>query len=265
MESENSKMIIYSITRESFDSFLEKPTLNVFDNQKSTEYARMIKKQWHIRYGGSRFTISKELLNFVTDEEKVKNFLSQQVEVDKIQDIIIFEAPHIPVTMCVKSEEDFWFITINEQPDDEKYVYKEYSFSDYKKKYGHMNAKLKVEGKYVQCDAMIKMYHEYADVPFVETLIYLGMNIKYEGEEIVIKANNTYRLNMQKAQLLKNGDEDYNMLYQLDGGISIAYYSNKSLMIDTNSLSSILEEMGVLIHISCDKEKELITITKTPL
>ena len=266
MESENSKLVIYSIARDSFDSFLEEPTLNAFNNQKSTEYARTFKKQWHIRYGGSRFTIRKELLNFVTDEEKVKDFLSQQVEVDKIQDIIIFEAPNTPVTMCVKSNEDFLFITINERPDDEKYVYKGYSFSCYKKKYGYTNAKLKVEGEYVQCDAMIKMYHEYADVPFVETLTYLGMDIRYEGEEIVIKADNdTYRLNMQKTKLVKDGDVDYNMLCQLDGGVSIVYYSNKSLMIDTNSLIPILEEMGVIVHINYDKEKELITITKDNL
>ena len=58
------------------------------------------------------------------DEEKIKTFLSKQVEIDVIQEIIIFEAPNIPVTMCVKTEEDFWFITINEHPDDEKYVYR---------------------------------------------------------------------------------------------------------------------------------------------
>lgn len=266
LESENSKMKIYSITRDSFYSFLEQPTLNAFNNQKSTEYVRTFKKQWYIRRGGSRFTIRKELLNFVTDEEKLKTFLSQQVEVDKIQDIIIFEAPNTPVTVCVKSKEDFWFITINEQPDDEKYIYRGYSFSEYKKKYGFINATLKVEDKYVQCDAKIKMYHEYADVPFVETLVYLGMDVRYEGEEIVIKANNdTYRLNTQETKLMKNGDEDYNMLYQLDGGVSIVYYSNNSLMIDTNSLITILEEMGVIIHINCDRDNELITITKDNL
>jgi hypothetical protein len=168
--------------------------------------------------------------------------------------------------MCVKTEGDFWFITINEQPDDEKYVYRGYSFSDYKNKYGYVNAQLKVEGNYVECDAVIKRYHDYADVPFVETLICLGLDIRYEGEEIVIQANNdTYRLDMQNIKLVKNDDEDYNMLNQLDGGVTFAYYSNNSLMIDTNSLITILEEMGVVIHINYDKENELITITKENL
>ena len=264
--TKNEKMVIYSITRDSFDSFLEEPNLNVFDNQKSTEYARSFKKQWHIRYGSSRFTIRKELLNFVTDEEEIKMFLSEQVEIDVIQEIIIFEAPNIPVTMCVKTQEDFWFITINERPDDEEYVYRGYSFSDYKNKYGYVNAQLKVEGNYVECDAMIKMYHGYADVPFVETLICLGMDIRYEGEEIVTQANNdTYRLAMQNIKLVKNDDEDSNMLYQLDGGVTFAYYSNNSLMIDTTSLITILGEMGVAIHINYDKDNELITITKDNL
>jgi hypothetical protein len=118
----------------------------------------------------------------------------------------------------------------------------------------------------VECDAMIKMYYDYADVPFVETLICLGMDIRYEGEEIVIQANNdTYRLDMQNIKLVKNDDEDYNMLNQLDGGVTIAYYSNNSLMIDTTSLITILEDMGVVIHINYDKDNELITITKDNL
>ena len=261
--AKNEKMVIYSITRDAFDSFLEEPTLIVFDNQKSTEYAHSFKKQWHIRYGSSRFPIRKELLNFVTDEEKIKTLLSQQAEIEVIQDVIIFEAPNIPVTLCVKSQEDFWFITINEQPDDENYVYRGYSLSDYKNKYGYVNAELKVEDQNVQCDAIIKMYHGYADVPFVEILICLGMDIRYEGEEIVIQANNdTYRLDVQNIKLVKNDNEDSNMLYQLDGGVTFAYYSNNSLMIDTTSLITILEEMGVAIHINYDKENGIITITK---
>lgn len=261
-ESFTGTLEIYKINRETFYSFLEHPSIELFNVDSDNIYSYTEKENWYITYNITRFPIQQSLIDFAGDVKQVEQYLVENGITANIERIIVFEAPYIPITIWIKSDIEDICITINEQLEDKDYVYRIYSFYEYYEKYCCRDASFMVDGQYITTNIPVKMYYGYADIPLTVTLEALGAQIVKEDNmsiSIIIKEKKYY-LNIKNALLYEDNIADVNLLYQIDGGPIFVYKNNQEIMVDSNTLSSVLYQMGVFVTIKCDAENEKVII-----
>lgn len=253
---------IYKISRDTFESFLSKPSVETLSIVDSQSYIYPENGQWYVTHNVSRFPIQQSLIDFVGNQTEIESYLLQHNINGKIKNTLIFEAPYVPLTLWVQTDEENVFITINEQTEDALYVYRCYTSSDYNEKYGCVYALLNVKGKNITDDVPVKMYYNYADIPFTSVLKSLGATLTWESDS---KAKITfnekiYILDVENCELYEAENKTENMLYQIDGGRIFVYPAGQELMVDSNTLVCVLEDMGENVAINCNKTSRTVTI-----
>lgn len=252
---------IYQVKRENLYYALENTS---YDNLKNGS-----KCYKYLNEGGNYqtssvtlFKVKKEFIDFFSKKELLQNFLAENQIKSTIEDVVIFDAPHTPLSVWIKTISDDVFITVNELYDDEDYVYRIYSNSDYCRKYNRKLATLTVDGKDVTNGKKIYMYYDYADLPFTTVCTALGSEVIKNKETIfTIKfKEKEYKLNTEESTLCEI-NKDYNLFNSLSGNSPYyKYLSNGEFFVDSNTLECVLSEMGKKVSVLCNSDKSTVEI-----
>lgn len=256
-----SEIKIYKISRDNFISFVEKPSQNFFKNSDFSAFSFSKGEEWYITSENTRFLIKKKLIDFLGTRNGVEKYLSQNNVNGGIEDIAVFDAPKFPITVWIKTTAENVYITINEKPEDDMYVYRLYTHYEFCEKYLPKQSKLVVEGKEIATKTLPKIYNNYADIPLIAVVEALGAKVVRQDNDITIKFNGkTYLLNINEPTLYVSGNQTENLLYKVDGGATFVYSVGNELMIDNTTLYSVLSDMGKKITIKFDKDNLIVDI-----
>lgn len=256
-----SEIVVYKISRETFFSFLENPTISILNSEENNKCIYSQSGQWHITSDVKRFKIEQSLLDFVGDKSQMQKYLSQYGVNDEVINTFVLDAPNVPLTIWVETSKDNMFITIEKQDDDNSYVYEYCTLSDYNNKYYWNYASLMVNNKEIKSNIPSKIYSGYAEVPFVLVLKSLDATITSptnEQLEIFFKGKK-YVLDIDDRSIYEIGKEDVNLLHK-DGGVTFVYPYESDIMIDTFTLNTVLRQMGENIVITCDKTNKIVAL-----
>ncbi len=243
---------IYKISRDSFNLFLEdfqhSSLRKDFEEYKYPDYG-----EWYITYGVSRFPIRNTLLDFIGNKSNIEKYLSQNGVNTTIEDMAVFEAPYVPLTIWVKTTTGNFYITINEDPDDELYVYRFYTESAYCEKYKCVEGKLIVNGNEMK-GISTKIYNNCAEVPLVTVIEALGGNISFQSDtEVNIYFNGkAYYLDIENKNLFALKNKGENLLYNVAGGLTFISSIEKELIVDDAVLKCVLYDMGADVIVRAD-------------
>ncbi|MBR5320882.1 MAG: hypothetical protein IKU41_03475 [Clostridia bacterium] len=258
----SDKLKIYQIDRETFNSFIEESSLQVLTVGARNKVFYLQHNDWYITHSNTRFLIEEELLDFVRDKKGIESFLLEKGINTNVLDVVIFEAPYVPITVCTITDTSSIYITVNESVEDKGYVYRLYSSMEYYEKFHCKEARLVINGDTVATDTLTKMYYGYADVSLVPILKCLGAEVIRVNDELTsIDINDKrYYLNIKEKFLYENGYESINLLFQVNGSPIFVYNIKNDLIVDTATLSLVLHNMGEKVFIQFDVENSTVSI-----
>lgn len=254
------ELTIYSIPQNVFLDFLEEPDIGVLKSDSSNKYTCSINEPWYVTYNATRFLCGPELLDFV-DRSAFEEYLKDNGITETVEDLVIFEAPFVPITICAHTGNDYVFVTINEKFNDEKYVYRIYDYTEYSNKYGVKNADLKVNGR--KADGVTALIsHNYACVPLIGLLQEYNATVNWQNEtEAIITINDEkYQLDIDKPSLFEYGDDKTNLLFRTVGGPSIYSVADKELFVDIYNVQALMYTFGEDVAIRHNVNNLLVTV-----
>lgn len=255
---------IYQLSRGVLNSFLENPSSKVLKENNLFESTYPQDGEWYVTSNVIRFPIKKELTEFLGNQTKVSEFLSQKNITSNIEDIALFDVPNMPLAVWIKTTQENVYITINESVDDKGYVYRFYSQVDFNNKYIPNDGKLIVFEKEVETKNKPKVYHNYADVSLTDVLKAVGAKIETQSEttRTIIFNDTTYTLNLSEKSFFKQSEENVNLLTTLVGGSFFVYTEDNELIVDTSTMQNVLYEIGVEVSIKVDSQNDAIVISR---
>lgn len=253
---------ILQISRDVFYKFLE--------NNMGIDLRENASKVYKYSEGGGNyqtsavtlFKIEKEFVDFVGNKASVQEYLAGKGIKSNVEDILLFDAHHIPLTIFIKTTNEKFFLTINENYDDIGFNYRFYGQSEYFEKYKIKNCRLKVNGNDIINSKNIKLYNNYADLPFTLICDALGAKVDWENEIFVkiILNGKTYELDAVNCRLCRKNDG--NDLFDLISGDSpyYKYLSGGEFYADSNTVECVLHDMGENVEISFDTKNNIVEI-----
>lgn len=254
---------IYQISRDGFNLFLQNPSHNSLLDDSFSSFSYPESGEWYITYNTARFPVQKQLIDFVGNSKEIQKYLNQNGVSGEIENMAVFDAPNVPITLWVKTTAENIYITINQEPEDTGYVYRLYSQKNFNEKYACKDCKLLVKGNKVTSENPPKLYYNYADLPLIAVMEALGAQVNRRSEtstEIVFN-DKTYLLNTYERTFYEAGNKTDNLLNKVDGGSTFVYSVGNELMVDNTTLCSVLSDMGEKITVKFDTENKVVAIT----
>lgn len=260
----SGNIVIHQISRDAFYRFLEEPSYGRIKQGSFGSYTYPEDGEWYVKWGASRFSVRDELITFAGSKDQLETYLLQNHITDEAQGAILYEAPHVPLTVWVKTTQGHVFITINEDVviNEDSYVYKFYDQSAYYEKFKQREAKLIVKGTRVTAKTPTKLYYNYADLPMIAVLEAMGATVKPKNDTVysISFKGKDYVLNLSKLSLAEAGSENDNLLTRITGGPTFMYPVGNELMIDHISFRAVLRAMGDDSSVKVDMSSETVTI-----
>ena len=253
---------IYQISRETFCDSLENNACYNFKSINSKCYKYSENGGNYQTLAVTLFKVEKEFVDFFSNKTLLQEFLAQNQVNINVEDVLIFEAPHTPLSAWIKTTTEDLFLTINEKPEDVGYVYRIYNSSEYYRKYGMKYAKLTFNGKDISNNKTIYMYYDYADLPLLTVCTAQGAKAKWVDEaNAIIKFNeDIYELDALNNSICKK-HTNVNLFNSVSGGSPYyKYLSNGDFYVDSNLLEYVLYEMGKKVNIYCALDKNTVEI-----
>lgn len=253
---------IYQITRDVFHLFLKNPTMDIFTDDDIECYECTKSEEWYETNNVTHFSIRQEFLDFVGSFTEVETYLLQNGFNGNVENMLIFDAQSMPMTIWVQTDMGHVYITINEELGDKLYVYRFYQHADFYEKFKSKDAQLIVVGKEITPKNAVRLYHDNADIPLIAVLETLGASVKWENDAtaIICYKEKTYYLDIKNYTFYEEGNDDNNLLYQVDGGPIFINAVDYELMMDISSLAGTLYAMGTDVIIRCDSENASVSI-----
>lgn len=259
-------MIIYKVTEDVFERFIENVDINILENESVNMYTYSETDPWYITWNANRFLVDDLLMDFVCEHSMVEEYLSANGIIETVEALAVFEAPYVPITICVKTNSNNYFITINEELKDKSYTYRMYDDISYYEKYSGKEADLIINGDKINAD-YVSVYYNYACIPLVPVIKSFGADVTWQSDtnaEILINGE-SYYLDITVPTLYKQGEKNNNLLYCIDGGPTIIFDSNKELIVDQYVLRSVLYDLGEDVIIKRNFNSSIIEINnRTP-
>lgn len=253
---------IFKLDRENFELFLKQPSYQFLENESFDVFEFSDESEYYITQRNTLFPINKEFNDFVTEESIMQTYLCGNGVTDNIEQIVVFEAAHIPLSILVKCNNGMFFVTVNEEPTDAQNTFRFYTQKDYDKKYSKKTGALFVNGKDILNGKKTDIYFDYADIPLVKTLEALGGHIcKSDVSNTVISVNgNEYILNNEKKQMYNVKNNDVNLLSSFTGGGPYyMYILEGELYVDSSVFMAICSQIGIKVRIKIDNSEVVIT------
>ncbi len=260
-EANASEIVIYKISREVCQAFLSNPSCELLNEKNDNKFPLQSGEDWYVTANITRFPIQKSLVSFLESRDKIEAYLSQNEWQREIEYVTLLDVPAMPITVWIKTTEDYLFLTVNEEPEDPLYSYRIYSQSEFEQRYAGQSGTLTVNGKAVMTSSAPKIYYDYADIPLLTVLKALGATIEPNNKaELQISfQNKVYYL--KDTKLYNEKDTDANLLYCVDGGATFIYLQNEELMVDSVTANTLLSNMGRAVSINVEFESKNVSIT----
>lgn len=249
----------YELERENLNSFvvncsiedLEKCKKQALRYDKNTGYYFV--KEAHL------FRVDQAMIDFVYDKQEITKYLTEN-DIDATAEYTaLLIVPHTPITLYVKTDDGNFFITINEDIEDDGHVYRLYTQDEFKEKFTLKIGSLTIKEK--ESTIKTKVYFKSADIPLVATLKALGAEITEDSSRSKITIGNaTYYLDLENLNLYASSNKKQNLLYQINGGRIFVYAENGDIMVDDATLSYILLEMGLYVEVIVDWQTANVSI-----
>lgn len=258
-DSIQERLAIYQIDSDTFDRLLESNSFTSIESVAVKYYSYPKDGNNYITYDALRLEITDDFINNTTALEK---HLADNGIYDTVEHAIIFEAPHTPISIWIKTDVNTHFITVNEDFEDNS-IYKLYSQSDYIKKYKSQELLLTINNNPTSSNKTVKAYYKHAQLPLLEILSSCNAKIKWKNEKqvnITIDKTN-YLLDVKNNSLYKKHDKKNNILYECNGGGPYnMYFSDKEYYVDSDTLQYVMLKLGQKINIEYNTEQKIVNI-----
>lgn len=257
------ELVIYKINSDTFDSLLES---NSFDSisdfsLKCHSYPKDGNK--YITYDTTLFEITCEFIDFIKNKSVLEEYFCEDNPNEKIEGLVIFEAPYVPISVWIKTNIDTYFLTVNEEYPSSGHVYNLYSQSDYIEKYKSQQFTLEINGNIALNSESIKTYYEHSELPLLKILSSINAEVIWKNEnQVNITLNKeTYLLDVKNNIFYKKHHKKNNLLSNCSGGGPYhMYLSNGEYYVDSDTLQGIMLELGQKISIEYDTEQKIVSI-----
>ena len=254
---------IYQISREVFFEILEKNTVYDLTDNSSKRYSYISGEKYYITSRNTLFKVTRELTNFIGSNTALQIYLAEKKIEGRIENVVVFDAPYVPLTVWIQTDTETVYVTINESYEDVGYVYRLYRQMDYYDKFKRRDAQLILDGIEITNAKSIKLYYGYADIPFTAICFGLGAKVSWESESqaIIRFTDKTYMLDVAHDRLHEENDKT-NLLHSMTGGGPYyKYMQDGEFYMDSNTLECVLQQMGKKVNIFCDAENNMVVIT----
>lgn len=261
---DSNDVLIYKISRDTCQEFLNQPSYEFLQNNNLSIFSYVNKGEWFVTSDGTRFHIDESFIDFLQTKIKTKEYLKQNSVKGDIEHVVIFNAPHMPITLWIKTTEENCYITINEEPEDTSYVYRFYSQINFNNKYVCKKGKLLVDSKEIITENIPKIYNNYADIPFLAVMKSMGANVRQQNETqfLVSFKNKVYTLDIQSCALYIDESTKENLFNKVDGGTFFKYSVTNDVMVDNTTLGSVLYDMGQKVSVEIDSNNSYVLINR---
>lgn len=252
---------IYQISREAFTALLENCAPD--DLRKNADKCHKCPDDGanYITSAVTLFRVTSELTDFLGNASVLQAYLAENNIDGAVEDTLIFDAPHMPLSVRIQTDAETVYLTVNEFYDDTWLVYRLYRKSDYSQKFKSREARLLCNGEDILNGKSVTLYYGYADLPFTAICTALGAEVTWESETAAtIRYNgNTYTLDAAHDSLCdENGS---NLLHAMTGGSPYyKYMQNGEFYMDSDILGTVLLQMGEKITVNCDTEQNTVNI-----
>ncbi len=257
---------IYDISRQVFFEFIESPSVDILNTKNSGIHSYPSEGD-KIYDSTGVFTIDKSFVDFV-DVESIQKYLSDNGYNTVVDGVLLFRESSLSYCIWIVTAEEDFAITINEKLDDyysdEPYVYRLHTQAEFVDKFSRIEGKAVINGKSLPDDAIVYIYHNYAEVPLLASLECYGAEIiSNNGDIAELKLNGeTYYLDLVSRNFYRAGEERDNLFHQVDGGVSYYYVLGNDMMVDDIVFRYIIEDItGVFPKVHIDRNTKIVEIT----
>ena len=257
---------IYRISRKVFFDFIESPSIEILNTKNSGVHSYPSEGEKIYETSGV-FKIEQSVVDFV-DVESIQRYLSDNGYDVTVESVSVFKNESLPVCIWIITTKEDFAITINEMSDDyysdELYVYRLYTQAEFVDKFSRIEGKAVINGKSLPDDAIVYIYHNYAEVPLLASLeCYGAKTISNDGNIAKFSFNGeVYCLNIKQYDLYKEGEENADLFPALAGGTSYVYSHGNDVMVDDIVFSYIIEDItGVFPKVHIDRNTKIVEIT----
>ncbi len=257
---------VYRISRKVFFDFIESPSIEILNTKNSGVHSYPSEGEKIYETSGV-FRIEQSVVDFV-DVESIQRYLSDNGYDVTVESVSVFKNESLPVCIWIITTKEDFAITINEKLDDyysdEPYVYRLYTQAEFVDKFSRIEGKAVINGKSLPDDAIVYIYHNYAEVPLLASLECYGAEIiSNDGDIAELKLNGeTYYLDLVSRNFYRDGEERDNLFHQVDGGVSYYYVLGNDMMVDDIVFRYIIEDItGVFPKVHIDRNTKIVEIT----
>lgn len=138
---------IYQISREAFTALLENGAPD--DLRMNADKCHKCPDDGanYITSAVTLFRVTSELTDFLGSESALQAYLAENNVDGAVGDTLIFDAPHMPLSVRLQTDAETVYLTVNEFYDDAGLVYRLYRQSDYLQKFKSREARLLCNGE----------------------------------------------------------------------------------------------------------------------
>lgn len=258
----DGEIIIYKINRDVFNCFMKTQLHTILKDEYESKNIYPKDGKWFSTMDATRIEINDNLISFVSNKDKIKEYLSSNGVTDDVDNMAMFDASGCPLTLWLSAGGRSYFVTIGEETTQiPPYEYKFYSGEEYVEKYGRKKGEIYLNGKLIETEIVPDVYYKYADVPLLCVLKNLGAEIEYEENMVNIKINGgKYILDLEDMSLYNKHNKDKGNLLHINGGPVFVYRSGDELMVDTATLHYVLSCIDAKSYIKIDRNKIFIDL-----
>lgn len=255
--SSEAEFTIYKIGSDEFDGLLE--------NNSFADIAKVSSKAFNYPQDGNRYVTYGTLAVEITDEyvglfkcETLQNHLAENGVNENVRQFVAFEAPYVPLSIWIKTDNGTYFFTVGDEADCTLY-----SQARYAEKYKTRQCALKINGEPAASGKTVKAHYDNAELPLLEILTSCGASINKKNEsKIRISVNGeTYVLDTAANNLCNKRNKKNNLLANCTGGGPYnMYYSNGEYYTDSETLQYVMNELNEKIEITYDTENQIVDV-----
>ena len=258
---------VYCISRNTFIEFITDTSVDILNKKNHFIHSYPSEGDVFNNYVYD-FEFDEDLVAFA-NEDSIQNYISSQGYSVTVNDYFILWPNTAPKCIWVKTDENDFAITINEKLDDyysdEPYVYRLYTQAEFVIKFSRIEGKAIINGKSLPDDAIVYIYHNYAEVPLLASLeCYGAKTVSNDGNIAKFSYNDeVYCLNIKQQDLYKEGEENADLFPALAGGTSYVYSHGNDVMVDDMVFRCIVEDIiiGEFPEKNIDRTTKVVEIS----
>ena len=262
--TDENSIVVIKMSRDVFLDFISNPSSQAIEDMGKDVRKNVSAGDIYIR-GSVLFPIEQSVANLLK-KENLKTYLEQQEIYTDVKEAFLLDAENVPMLIWIDADNFQGFITINELSGEghgeTPYIYRLYTKEAFFDKFSGIAAAVMIKNSqtYGKFGSAV-LYHNYADVPLLETLRLLGATIVEKNENLaeILYKGNTYELDAEYLLLCPKGSSR-DMLRPLPGGRVFHYKNEGVVMVDSGTMSGVLWTMETPVWFEFDRSEKLVRI-----